>query len=193
MDLTIYPKLNPIRTSWSLYKKWLIKDWVSIWEYYTDQRYIKEPNEGDRVHKKIETEGYKIVKGANEFMKGRYKYEEPIIRVYDKFSIIGRPDAYNKTDVIDWKTGGMAGSEKQVQLYMFLIGEECENGFVVGLDSMQNSEGNIGSIWVRKGARRRYKRSKYVGDWLYRMEEMANDIEYAIKRGRLSKFLRGEI
>ena len=55
----IYPKL---RLSWSLYKLWVSKDWIQVWNYLIGNEEVETEKQqlGSKVHDFIETTGCQL-------------------------------------------------------------------------------------------------------------------------------------
>jgi hypothetical protein len=169
----IYPK---IRSSWSLYKLWVKKDWLAVWQYLTDIKTAgtQKQVDGQIVHTWIEDNGWQSVDGIAKYLtKKRYKQEKTIEIERESHIIVARPDLYDSSLVLDWKTGHSNGYEQQLQLYMWTIGDKCNKGLLAEIDSIWEGESIKGVVLKRV---KEYERSKYASDWEYRLEEMANDI-----------------
>lgn len=185
MDLKKYRHIYPkLRLSWSLYQKFARKDIIGIFDYLTDKK--RETNEacseGTRIHTKIELEGIKNIRGIEKLIDISQDYflESKVILERKDYLIVCKPDLYNDEVVIDWKTGGTNGYEQQLQLYMWAI--DCKIGYLVPIGEREG-------LYVKRGVKE-YRRSRYAGDWEYKFEDMANDIQTWIKNGQLDRYLK---
>lgn len=167
----IYPK---IRSSWTLYKLWVRKDWIAIWQYLTETKLIgtKKQVDGQTIHIWIEDNGWQSVNGIARYLPSKnYKQEKVIEIERDNYIIVARPDLYNSKLVLDWKSGKSSGYEQQLQLYMWVIGEKCTRGLLAEIKKEGDPIKSVSLVRVKE-----YERSKYASDWEYRLEEMINDI-----------------
>lgn len=180
----LYPKL---RLSWSLYQKFVQKDTIGIFNYLLDIEAPKSlaASEGSRIHKKIELEGIKNVLGLEKLIDvgKEYRIESKIVVERNDYLIVCQPDLYCEDFVIDWKTGGTSGYEGQLQLYMWAIGERCLNAYIVPIKEID------GKIVVQRGIKQYQRNEKTVNDWGYRFDDMANDINLWISKGKLQKYI----
>ncbi len=187
----IYPKL---RLSWSLYLLYARNDWGGIWGYLTDQYKpaTDKQNMGSMAHEWIKKKGYKKIIGIERIVPiiglvdvKRVSQEKKIIKELEDCSIVSVPDLNTKRVVVDWKTGKMTGYEQQMQLYMWMIGEQCEDAFLVGVKPILN-DSKLESVQVGKVFQ--YKRNKDVDLWGERFITMAQDIKGNLRK--LDKYLR---
>ena len=114
-------------------------------------------------------------------------YEQKIEKEYDTYKIVCIPDCYGDGIVIDWKTGGTSGYEKQLQLYMWALGEEYRKGYIVGVKA-SITKGVMDGVWATKVMS--FQRSDKANDWDYIFSDMANDIILNLKN--FYKYLHGE-
>ncbi|MEB3189037.1 MAG: hypothetical protein VKL42_01675 [Snowella sp.] len=192
-----YKRIFPeIRVSWSLYKLYAQKNWPEIWDYLigAPQESTMQQSLGNLTHEWIEKNGWDAIQGLERLglssLKGleqEVKLEKrPAIKNGQRYVIVGKPDLFNDDLVIDWKSGKMTGYEQQLQLYMWMLGEKCKDGFIVKVEPVLEN-GIIKE--VRAGKIFQYARRKDSGTiWINRMETLASDIYRNLNQ--LDKYLR---
>jgi len=175
----IYPKL---RLSWTLYLLYIRRDWVGIWNYLIGSYSpgTKSQNIGIETHEWIKKKGYKKILGIDRLLpifelkeSTPVKQEKKIIKDYDYYSIVSIPDLYTEKIVVDWKSGKMNGYEQQMQLYMWMIGKDCENGFLVATKPIYKGDK---LKTVQAGKVFQYRRSEKSDIWENVFETIAQDI-----------------
>jgi hypothetical protein len=180
----LYPK---IRISWSLYKLWISNNWIGVWDYLTDAHIAstEAQDTGSEIHKRIADSGIKLVKGIEKYVvdSDTVLYEHKVILDRGQYEIVGQIDCVVPDShlVIDWKSGKLNGYEKQLQFYMWLMGEDYTHGL---LAKVLDKEGVI-----KLGKTMMYERSKFCDDWEMMMDTIYQSICYQIEKGQLSKYL----
>ncbi len=178
----IYPKL---RVSWTLFKLWITHDWVGIWEYLTMTGLRRQVAElGIKGHKYLQNNGVGEVEGIEKFIfEKELEYEKKLHLERDGYVIVMKIDLLSKDTVYDYKFGGTGGYEQQLQSYMWGSNRNIAALLPIEWDGE-------GVMKMGKGVKI-YERSRYCDEWENRYYEMQNDINLAIKKGRLHKFLTG--
>ncbi len=187
----LYPRL---RLSWSLYLLYTRNNWDGIWAYLTGQQRAATDKQsmGTLVHEWIKDNGYRKILGVERILpviglekRKRVYQERKLTRELDDCDIVAVPDLNTKTLVVDWKTGKMTGYEQQMQLYMWMLGEECRDAFLVGISPILK-DGKLRA--VQAGRVFQYKRAPDVELWEDRFITMAQDIKRNIRK--LDVFIR---
>lgn len=189
-----FPRLYPkLRLSWSLYLLYTRNDWDGIWSYLTGiyRPATEKQNTGTLVHEWIKKRGYKSILGIERIvpvvgLEGvkRVFQERKLIKELEDCNIVSVPDLHTSKLVVDWKTGKMTGYEQQMQLYMWMIGEECKSAFLVQAKPIVRNEK---LIKVQAGKVFQYERAKDVHLWEERFVTMAQEIKGDLKK--LDKFI----
>lgn len=202
----VYPVL---RISYSLYKYWIVNNWYEVWNYLAGFQYYKSApmTLGSEVHEWIEKNGVpewldSMVDGEEVLIEDKLvlgiDIENPNKKLTDfekklDYAISGIPDVRTNNYIVDWKVGGISGYEKQLNLYSWLAKklygvDKCNRNIVIGIEPIFDEKGQIKT--VRKRKTHEYEvNDKWLNEWEYVFDEMANSIKKGIAEGEFDDFI----